>query len=80
MKPRLLIVDDEQRMVDIVAMVLRREGHDVSACTDPEAALAMLDDQAFDPRGGAHHQRCPWECWDWDGEQPAVQLTCRQPE
>jgi DNA-binding NtrC family response regulator len=45
---RIAILDDEQRMVDIIAMVLRREGHDVSAFTSPKAALAALESQPFD--------------------------------
>jgi len=48
MKPNLLILDDERRMVDIVSMVLRREGYEVTACTDPEEALAALGSAAFD--------------------------------
>ena len=48
MKSRLLILDDEPRMVDIIAMVLRREGHEVTACTDAEEALAMLGEEPFD--------------------------------
>ena len=48
MKPRLLVLDDERRMVDIVCMVLRRDGHDVVAHTDPEEALAELAAEPFD--------------------------------
>ena len=48
MKPRLLVLDDEQRMVDIVAMVLRREGYDVATQTEGEAALAALADETYD--------------------------------
>ena len=47
MKSRLLILDDEQRMVDIVAMVLRRDGHEVTAHTDAEEALAALGVESF---------------------------------
>ena len=46
--PRVLVLDDEPRMVDIVAMVLRRDGHDVAAFTDAEAALAALAADPFD--------------------------------
>ena len=42
MKPRLMILDDEQRMVDILAMVFRREGYEVQTFTDPQAALSAL--------------------------------------
>jgi len=48
MKPRLLILDDEQRMVDILTMVFRREGYDVYAFTDSQAALLALRAEPFD--------------------------------
>jgi DNA-binding NtrC family response regulator len=47
-KPRLLVLDDEQRMVEIVAMVLRREGYEVRTETAGEAALQALHDDSFD--------------------------------
>jgi DNA-binding NtrC family response regulator len=47
-KPRLLVLDDERRMVDIIAMVLRREGYDVASCTDARLALEMLAQEPFD--------------------------------
>jgi DNA-binding NtrC family response regulator len=46
--PRVLVLDDEPRMVDIVAMVLRREGHEVTPFCDPQRALAALEQGAFD--------------------------------
>src|SRR5215475_11861584 len=48
MKPRLAVLDDEQRMVDILAMVLRREGYDVVSFTQPAAALDALRTEPFD--------------------------------
>ncbi len=48
MKPRIAVLDDERRMVDIVGMVLRREGYDVSTFVDPHEALAALEKQPFD--------------------------------
>jgi len=47
-KARIAILDDEQRMVDIIAMVLRREGYEVATFTRPMAALATLESQPFD--------------------------------
>ena len=41
MKTRVAILDDEQRMVDIIGMVLRREGWEVQTYTAPDAALAV---------------------------------------
>jgi DNA-binding NtrC family response regulator len=48
MKPRVLVLDDEQRMVDILAMVLRREGYEVHPFVRPAAALAALQAESFD--------------------------------
>jgi DNA-binding NtrC family response regulator len=47
-KPRLLILDDEQRMVDILAMVLRREGYEVAPFVRAHEALAALRAEPFD--------------------------------
>ena len=48
MKPRLAVLDDEQRMVDILAMVLRREGYSIETFTQPQAALSALKADSFD--------------------------------
>ena len=48
MKPRIAVLDDEPRMADIVAMVLRREGYEVTPFVDPHAALAALEKRPFD--------------------------------
>jgi DNA-binding NtrC family response regulator len=48
MRTRLAVLDDEQRMVDIIGMVLRREGHEVHTFTEAETALAALEKQSFD--------------------------------
>ena len=48
MKARIAILDDEQRMVDIIGMVLRREGWEVVTYTDPAAALAGIEKQPCD--------------------------------
>jgi len=48
MNPRVLVLDDEPRMVDIVAMVLRREGHEVVPFSDAGQALDALDAGPFD--------------------------------
>ena len=48
MKSRILVLDDESRMVDIVGMVLRREGYEVETRTRPADALAALETDPFD--------------------------------
>jgi DNA-binding NtrC family response regulator len=47
-KTRLAILDDEQRMADILGMVLRREGYDVHTFVDPDEALVALEKEPFD--------------------------------
>jgi DNA-binding NtrC family response regulator len=48
MKARLLLLDDERRMVEILAMVLSRDGHEVQTFVDPAAALGALGEGRFD--------------------------------
>jgi DNA-binding NtrC family response regulator len=48
MKPRVLIVDDEARMAEVVAAALTRAGHDCETCGSGEAALAALDARGAD--------------------------------
>jgi DNA-binding NtrC family response regulator len=48
MKPQLIVLDDEQRMVDILAMVLRREGYEVQPFVRPADALQTLRAEPFD--------------------------------
>jgi len=45
---RILVVDDEPGIVDLVSYGLRREGYDVDAVTDGEGALARARDAAYD--------------------------------
>jgi DNA-binding NtrC family response regulator len=47
-KARIAVLDDEQRMVDIIAMVLRREGYEVRTFTRPGEALAELEARPCD--------------------------------
>jgi DNA-binding NtrC family response regulator len=47
-KSRIAVLDDEPRMVDIIGMVLRREGHEVVPFTRAADALAALEKQPFD--------------------------------
>ncbi len=45
---RVLVVDDEVAIADLVASLLGAEGMDVVACYDPTSALALLQEQRFD--------------------------------
>lgn len=40
--PRLLLVDDEAALTDLLKKYLERCGHAVEACTDPHAALQLM--------------------------------------
>ncbi len=42
--PRLLIVDDEQHMCDVCSRTLQRAGYEVMATSDPDVAIAALND------------------------------------
>lgn len=44
----IAIVDDEKRMVQILKMILRKEGYVVSGFTDPEAFAQTLETQSYD--------------------------------
>jgi len=48
MKPRVAVLDDEPRMVDIIGMVLRRQGYEVETFSEPGAALEGLEKRPFD--------------------------------
>jgi len=46
--PRLLVVDDEPRMAEIVGMVLKRAGYEVETFTSSADAIARHEEDAFD--------------------------------
>ena len=48
MTPRLLVIDDEPRMSEIVGMVLRRDGFEVETFTNSEAAIERHECDPFD--------------------------------
>ena len=45
---RVLFVDDEAPIREVMRIELPRMGHDVTVCEDGEAALEVLADQHFD--------------------------------
>lgn len=47
-KPRILVVDDEESIVDSVATVLRYEGFDVEQASSGRTALALAQEGGFD--------------------------------
>src|SRR5437867_3014490 len=48
MSAKILIVDDEQFVRDLLEKVLKRRGHDVVAASDADRALAALETTRFD--------------------------------
>ncbi len=45
---RILVIDDEPAVRDILVDLLSRQGHDVVACADGRAGIARLDGDPFD--------------------------------
>jgi DNA-binding NtrC family response regulator len=58
---RILVVDDEPRMAEVMAAALGRAGHDCEVCTAGAAALAALDER------GADVVVTDWRMPDMDG-------------
>src|SRR5437867_4366522 len=48
MKPRVLIVDDEERMAGVIASTLARVGYECEQCPSGDAALAALEERPAD--------------------------------
>ncbi len=45
---RILVVDDEQSMRELLSIMLRKEGYDVVAATDGESAIKAIQNDIFD--------------------------------
>jgi two-component system response regulator PilR (NtrC family) len=45
---RILVVDDERSMREMLAILLRREGHDVAVAENGQTAIDLLNRQPFD--------------------------------
>ena len=46
--PRILVVDDEQAIADLIAIHLRNEGYEVTTVYDGEEALCLVAETGFD--------------------------------
>ena len=46
--PRLLLVDDEERILAALRRSLRREGYEIVTAQTPREALERLEEQSFD--------------------------------
>jgi DNA-binding NtrC family response regulator len=73
MKPRVLIVDDEERMAAVVAMALGRAGYDCETCNSGAEALAALE------RRRADVVVTDWKMPEMDGIELLRRLRERDP-
>jgi DNA-binding NtrC family response regulator len=73
MTPRVLIVDDEERMAEVVAGALRRAGWDCETCGSGEAALGALEAR------GADAVVTDWKMPQMDGLELLRRLHARRP-
>jgi len=72
MTPRILIVDDEERMAGVVAMALARVGYACETCGSAAAALAALEAR------GADVVVTDWKMPETDGMELLRQLQARR--
>ena len=73
MTPRILIVDDEERMVGVVAAALSRAGYECEGCASGDAALAALEAR------GADAVVTDWKMPQMDGIELLRRLHARRP-
>jgi DNA-binding NtrC family response regulator len=74
MNPRILIVDDEERMVGVVSAALARAGYECEGCTSGAAALTALEER------GADAVVTDWKMPEMDGIELLRTLRARRPE
>jgi DNA-binding NtrC family response regulator len=74
MTPRILIVDDEPRMGEVVATALGRAGYDCVTCNSAAAALASLEARDADV------VVTDWKMPDMDGMELLRRLRAERPE
>ena len=51
---RILIVEDERALCDMLSKSLKRQGYEVDACYDGDSALDWLLAEKYDQIGRAH--------------------------
>ena len=61
---RLLVVEDEKKLCDMIAKSLHQAGYEVDTCNDGEEALEMIKLKGWMPE-----QMTIWKnhfiCWNW---------------
>ncbi len=73
MTARVLIVDDEARMAEVIAAALRRAGHECETCASGAAALTALEAR------GADVVVTDWKMPEMDGIELLRRLHARRP-
>jgi DNA-binding NtrC family response regulator len=73
MKARVVIVDDEPRVAQVVASALERAGHECETCASAAAALAAVEAR------GADAVVTDWKMPEMDGVELVRQLHARDP-
>src|SRR5436190_2993946 len=73
MKPRILVVDDEERMASVVAMALGRAGWECETCSDGNEALRALEAR------GADVIVTDWKMAGMDGLELLQRLHAKHP-
>jgi DNA-binding NtrC family response regulator len=74
MKPRVLVVDDEERMAGVVAMALERAGWECATASDGAAALRAMDAR------GADVVVTDWKMAGMDGLELLKRLRAKHPD
>jgi DNA-binding NtrC family response regulator len=74
MKPRILVVDDEERMAGVVAMALGRAGYECETCSSGDEALAALEAR------GADVAVSDWKMAGMDGLELLQRLRAQRPD
>ncbi|HPH99162.1 MAG TPA: response regulator [Chitinophagaceae bacterium] len=45
---KILLVEDDQLMLKTIILRLKKEGHDITSCTDGKEAIEQIENQIFD--------------------------------
>jgi len=74
MKPRVVVVEDQKRVAEVIAAALAHAGYECETCGDGDAALAAIDAR------GADVVVTDWKMPGIDGMQLLRELRRRRPE
>jgi len=74
MKARVLIVDDQERMAEVIATALAAAGNECETARDGVAALKLLDERSFDA------MVTDWKMPQMDGLELLRQVKLKLPQ